>query len=192
MIQLIHSMLYIGELLAFKIRIIKLNYMRSVENKSFHYLKAFLLFHCKSLYCTMCILSSRSEEWSKVCVIVWTGVADIKENSLLPPNDALYSYRNRENKKNYQVKANIYICHKIPRNNLFLSIHDIYFYSENVFIRIQHSVSVLSESWLKQKTFQSLHIFVAKLNISLNQIPGSLNCWGWPSNRTNFGSLCVL
>ena len=42
MIQLIHSMLYIGELLAFKIRIIKLNYMRSVENKSFHYLKAFL------------------------------------------------------------------------------------------------------------------------------------------------------
>ena len=97
-----------------------------------------------------------------------------------------------KNKKNYQVKANIYICHKIPRNNLFLSIHDIYFYSENVFIRIQHSVSVLSESWLKQKTLQSLHIFVAKLNISLNQIPGSLNCWGWPSNRTNFGSLCVL
>ena len=29
---------------------------------------------------------------------------------------------------------------------------------------------------IKQKTLQSLHIFVAKLNISLNQIPGSLNC----------------
>ena len=173
-----------------------------MENKFFHYcngisiipLQVPVLCQCASSNPVYCLESSRREEWSKVGVIVWTGDADMKENiTVYYLLMMLYTATGIEkNKKNYQVKANIYICHKIPRNNLFLSIHDIYFYSENVFIRIQHSVSVLSESWLKQKTLQSLHIFVAKLNISLNQIPGSLNCWGWPSNRTNFGSLCVL
>ena len=113
MIQLIHSMLHIGDLLAFKIRIIKLNYLRSVENKFFHYcngisiipLQVPVLCQCASSNPVYCLESSRREEWSKVGVIVWTGVADMKENSLLPPNDALYSYRNREKQKELSSKS---------------------------------------------------------------------------------------